>query len=149
MIGTVASTSISAVKVDWPGGTQEGLPGGSAGFDQFDGTIRMAVPSHLVQAVNTVDVSFATSGGFISTVILDVDSEMPFNFEIAGEVGPSDVVLGWDSSSAFDYVVQKTTNLVDGAWDTLDTLPGTGASMAFTNAHSDAHGFYKVEVYVE
>lgn len=123
---------------DWPGGMQ-------ADRDDFDGTIRMEVPAHLVLAVNTVDVSFATSGGYISTVILNVDSELPFDFSIVAEAGPTDLVMSWDSSPAFDYAVRTSGDLASGDWSTVDTLAGTGATMYYTNSLVDPQAFFRVE----
>ncbi len=123
---------------DWPGGMQSER-------DTFDGTIRMNVPSNLVQAVNTIDVSFSTSGGFISTVILDVTSEMPFAFNIAGEAESSDMIMSWDSSAAFDYDIKKSTDLTGISWTTVNTVPGTGNTIFYTNAIAAPNAFFKVE----
>lgn len=128
-----------AQATDWPGGLQ-------GDRDQFDGTIRMEVPTHLVQAANTVEVSFASSGGFVSTVILDVDSELPFAFYVVAEAGPAeDLIVSWDSSASFDYAVRKSTNLPSGSWISLGTVAGTGGTMSYTNSTADPHAFFGVE----
>lgn len=128
---------------DWPGGLQ-------ADRSQFDGTIRMNVPSNLVQAVNTIDVSFDTTGGFISTVILDVDSEMPFaaNAWVNTDTA-SGMIMGWESSEALNYIITKSTNLVTGPWSTIGTLPGNGGTLHYTNSITGPNAFYQLKAQIQ
>lgn len=133
---------------DWPGGTQEGVPGGAGGRDQFDGTIRMAVPPQLVQATNTVDVSFASAGGFVSTVILDLSSELPFDPGARIGTGDTTFVMDWDSSPSLHYLVSKATNLTVGIWMEAALLPGTGGPVAFTNEAVEPSAFFKLDALI-
>jgi agarase len=130
---------------DWPGGTQEGVPGGAGGRDQFDGTIRIPVPAGWVQATNTVDVSFNSPGGFISTVILEASSQLPFDFSVAAQPHSAGVILSWESSSAFSYTVAKRTNLVSGSWSEVETIAGNGTALFHTNSITHPRAFFQVQ----
>ena len=71
--------------------------------------------------------------------------EIPFDFHVDAETSPVGMVMRWNASPSFNYAVKKSTNLSSGAWISLDSLPGTGLGMTYTNAITDPQGFYKVE----
>lgn len=59
---------------------------------------------------------------------------------------PDNLSIAWESKSGRFYDLQKNTNLVDGAWDSMGTYPGNGGVREVNVPIETDDGFYRIVV---
>jgi hypothetical protein len=63
----------------------------------------------------------------------------------------NELSLAWNTALGRMYGVQERTNLLVGSWMDVPgytNLPGTGASMAYTNATENPQTFFRIRVWL-
>jgi hypothetical protein len=65
-------------------------------------------------------------------------------------LGLPEVIVDWNSSAARNYTIYQATQLEEPVtvWTMVDTLPGVGGRMSFTNGWPDATGSICIEARV-
>lgn len=123
----------------------------SDGSAEFFGTLLIPVPYSLLQANNSVSITFPDTGGHISTVALRLfTSGVPDDGSISidyHEIMGSDVVLGFTNGPVNSFFsLYSKTNLMDITWTTNQTGLPTDASGAgsVTNPIIAPQEFYRL-----
>ena len=128
---------------DWAGMDQ-------ADRDTFDGAITFEVPSNLVQASNTVQLTFATDAtdDFFSSVILEVEEQRSVEeLEVLSDlsVQGDNFVLDWDTLPEVSYQVMKGTTLENESFAAHGSaVVGDGNSAQVQIPTTDPAAFFKV-----
>lgn len=69
-----------------------------------------------------------------------------FNGSIVLSALPDNLSIAWESKSGRFYDLQKNTNLVDGAWNSMGTYPGNGGMHEVDVPIENDDGFYRTVI---
>lgn len=153
-VGFARAHGLSKQPVVQVNGAAVTVPADLMGFEsddrsQFFGMLQIPVPYNLVQANNTVEITFPDSGGHVSTVALRTFEEgLPGASADAWiEVVGSDIILSFTNGPVNSYfALYSKTNLSDPVWNALQTgLPTDGAGYgSVTNPIAASQEFYRL-----
>ncbi len=125
-LGIARDHALSKQPVVLVNGTAVTVPTDLMGFEiddrfQYFGIINIPVPYELLQADNTVDVTFPDSGGHISTVALRILDEKESVKAWASITGSNFIISFSNATAGSWFALHSKTNLMDPVWMTNRT----------------------------
>lgn len=64
---------------------------------------------------------------------------------LSSEMSGSSMIFTWSAAAGYDYALQKSTNLVNGSWESIQTnIIGVTGDLSVTGELSDVTGFFRI-----
>jgi hypothetical protein len=85
-------------------------------------------------------------GFSIQSISMDVPAVVTEIGDITVEIlpGTTQMQFTWNSEVGVGYILESTTNLVNGTWMTITNIPGSGSPVSVSDEMDETNAFYRI-----